>query len=134
MIEASRREILRRWAIIPLRTKGGRYLLAVVDRIDYPLALQYQWKVHYDRYSKPSARTYCGKTQRWLYLRRLIAENAFGPCPGEGYVCENLDGDLLDCQRGNLKWSKRNFTEWRLQDRKDKRAARMVDKGLAPSP
>jgi hypothetical protein len=96
-----RSELLASRCIIPV----GR-TFAVVDPIDYDLAMTQVWKL--GRSGKNRAFAYCfyknaDGFQKW-YLHHFVATRAYGPRPSKEHLCQALDGDPLDCRRENLRW------------------------------
>lgn len=83
--------------------------MAVVDAADADFAHSVNWSLGRRFDGKPVARENVGARR---YLHIMIATRRHGPRPSPEHVCEHLNGDLLDCRAGNLRWSLKGETEF----------------------
>lgn len=118
--EMSLDEIRRVIALVPVSVKPYP-LVAIVDAADQ-LATQYNWYG-----SRAISRLYARRNigdGKVITLHRWVAERAFGPCPGEDYVCDVINQDPLDCRRANLRWCHKDETTWKTVLRPERDAKR----------
>lgn len=112
-----------RYATLPLRAlavpvigdgaRGDR--LALVSPEDFDALASREWRALWtrpgdERYCYPHAFTGRG---RFVSMHRLVARRALGPAE-PGAVVDHVNGDTLDCRRGNLRYASKseNKVNW----------------------
>jgi hypothetical protein len=127
-----RRELLAKYPVAYLvvtkhSAKGRSHwygVQAVIDKRDFAWASPVEWRMRERRDGKVFAE---GRLKGELItLHRAVALRHLGPRPSPNHVCEHLNGDLLDCQSENLKWSLRGETEFHKRKRHEEYEAELA--------
>lgn len=82
---------------------------ALVDDIDYALAVQFRWYPHDNGYAIACQRD----VDRVLYLHRLVMDAP------DGVTVDHINGDRLDNRKGNLRFATQQQQMWNSKRRTD---------------
>lgn len=83
--------------------KLNRGFLALVDDEDYPLVSKYKWSVTIKQGKPYAIRREHHHIAKYTYAGQMIYLHAVIAKPRKGQVVDHINGNTLDCRRGNLR-------------------------------